>query len=244
MGLLSRLGTTIKAKLSAILDRAEDPRETLDYSYEKQLELLQKVKRGLVEVVASKRRLEFQAGKLKSSIPTLEAQAKQAMSVGREDLARIVLERKQVALAQLDGLDQQVTDLEKEQEKLTAAEQRLAAKVEIFRTRKEVIKAQYSAAEAQVRIGEATSGISEEMADVGLAIERAEGKTEQLRARASAIDELTTSGVLEDTTGGSSQLVERELAKLSAGQNVEMELAAMRKQLGEPPKPKQLEAGR
>jgi len=243
MGLLTRLTTTIKAKLSNLLDRAEDPRETLDYSYEKQLELLQNVKRGMVEVVASKRRLQFEAEKMKTSIPKLEAQARQALQVGREDLARIALERKQVALAQVEGLDLQIADLEREQDKLTAASQRLSAKVEIFRTRKEVIKAQYSAAEAQVKIGEATSGISEEMADVGMSIDRAVSKTDQLRSRASAIDELTTSGVLEDATR-SSDLVDRELAKLSAVQAVELEMAALKGELSAPQQPKQLESAR
>ena len=114
-----------------------------------------------------------------------------------------------------------------EQEKLTHAEKRLQAKVEAFRTRKEIIKAQYSAAQAQVRIGSALSGISEEMGDVSLAVERAEVKTERMRARAGAIDELAAAGVLEDYSGRE-DAIGKELAQLSAAQNVEDELAALR----------------
>ncbi|MBI2865305.1 MAG: PspA/IM30 family protein [Chloroflexi bacterium] len=242
MGLLSRMGTVLKAKMTAVLDRAEDPRETLDYSYQKQLELLQNVKRGVVEVVTSKRRLELQASKLRENVARLDEQARRALAAGREDLARTALERKQVALLELQGMASQISELENEQAKLTGAESRLAMKVEAFRTRKETIKAQYSAAEAQVRIGEAVTGVSEEMADVGLAIQRAEDKTEKMRARAGAIDELVAAGTLDDFTGRV-DVVERELAQIAVSQNVDHELASLRRQL-ETSNPKQLKEGK
>ncbi|MDP7534891.1 MAG: PspA/IM30 family protein, partial [SAR202 cluster bacterium] len=190
MGVLTRMSTIVKSKMTRILDNAEDPRETLDYAYEKQREMLQNVKRGVVEMVTTKRRLQLQAEKVKANISTVENQARQALAAGREDLARMALQRKQAALIELEGLDTQIAQLEIEQEKLTHAEQRLQAKVEAFKSKKEIIKAQYGAAQAQVRIGSALSGLSEEMGDVQLAVERAEGKTETLRAKAGAIDEL------------------------------------------------------
>jgi phage shock protein A len=242
MGLISRLTTIIKAKMSKLLDRAEDPRETLDYSYERQLELLRKVKQGLVEVVSAKRRLEYQSGRLRQDLPKLDEQARQALALGREDLARMALQKKQMVVSQLQGLDTQIGDLEAEQERLSQAQQRLAAKVEAFRTQKELIKAQYTAAEASVKIGEALGGISEEMADMGNAIERAETKTEQMRARAAAIDELSKIGVLEDYTR-SGDPVAQELAKLTAQQNVEQELQALKQTLAAPTQPKELKPG-
>ncbi len=248
MGLISRMSTVIKAKVSQLLDRAEDPRETMDYAYQRQLEHLQDVKRGIVEVVASRRRLELQAATLRDNTSKLDDQARRALAAGREDLARLALERKQAAIAQLQGLDQQIGDLEAQQEKLTETEQRLTAKVEAFRTQKEVIKAQYSAAEAQVKIGESLTGLSEEMADVGMAVDRARQKTEALQARAGAIDELVAAGTLEDITGGQ-DVVERELSKLTTSQKVESELAQMKQQLRLPDatkseeQPKQLKEG-
>ena len=231
MGILSRMSTVVKSKMNRILDNAEDPGETLDYAYEKQMETLRDVKRGVVEMVTAKRRLELQASKVKDSIVKLDGQARQAMSAGREDLARLALQRKQASLMELEGLDQQIGDLEMEQEKLTQAEQRLQAKVAAFRTRKEVVKAQYNAAQAQVRIGSALSGISEEMGDVSRAIDRAEHKTETMRARAGAIDELAELGVLDDFTGTSGDPLSRELSQLMAEQNVEDELAALKGEL-------------
>ena len=230
MGLMSRAGTVVKAKFSKLLDRAEDPTETLDYSYEKQLELLQNVKRGVADVVTAKKRLQLQSGQLEQSVVKLETQARQALAAGREDLARTALERKATVQQQLQGLDQQVQQLEAQQEKLVSSERQLSAKIEAFRSQKEVIKAQYSAAEAQVRIGEAATGIGEEMADTGLAIERAREKTEQMQARASAMDELVAAGTLEDFTSDQSQL-DRELAQLTATSQVDSDLARLRGEL-------------
>ena len=244
MGMLSRMSTVVKAKMNRLIDNAEDPKETLDYAYEKQLEMLRDVKRGVVEMVTAKRRLELQAKKVRENVSRLDDQARNALGMAREDLARVALERKQSALMELDGLDQQVVDMEHEQEKLTAAEQRIQAKVQAFRNKKEVIKAQYSAAQAQVRIGSALSGLSEEMGDVSLAVERAEHKTESMRARAGAIDELAAAGVLDAPLGlgGGQDDIDRELNKLSASASVESELAALKASTGTG-QPKQLSGG-
>ena len=239
-GLMSRTSMVVKAKLSKLLDRAENPAETLDYSYERQLELLQNVKRGIADVVTAKKRLQLQETQLQQSIVKLEGQARTAVGAGREDLARQALERKSGLQQQLQGLDQQAEQLEQQQEKLVASEKALSAKVEAFRTQKETIKAQSSAAEAQVRIGEAATGIGEQMADTGLAIQRAKDKTEQMQARASAIDELTTSGALEDFTSDQTQL-DRELGALASQSQVDDELSKIKAEVGPGEKQKELE---
>jgi len=230
MGLLERMSTTVKAKMSKIMGQFEDPRETLDYSYEKQLELLQNVKRGVADVTTSKKRLELQKARLQASLDKADAQAKEAVKSGRDDLAKMALERKIGLQSQEESLDQQIADLEAEQQKLMAAESRLATKVEAFRAKKETIKAQYSAAEAQVKVTESVTGISEEMADVGLAVERAEEKTESMKARSAALDELLESGVLEDYSGGDK--IDKELAKAKAAGDVDAELARLKSEVG------------
>src|SRR5256714_9890820 len=230
-GLMSRASMVVKAKFSKLLDRAEDPGETLDYSYERQLQLLQNVKRGVADVVTAKKRLEMQTQQLEQSVVKLETQARQAVGAGREDLARQALERKSAIQQQLQGLDQQVQGLEAQQEKLVASPKQLQAKIEAFRPQKEGIQAQYSAAQAQVRLGEAATGIGEQMADTGLAIQRAKDKTEQMQARASAIDELTESGALEDFTSDQTEL-DRELGAIASKSQVDKELAQMKSEIG------------
>jgi phage shock protein A len=229
MGLIERMGTVVQAKMNKIMNRIEDPRETLDVSYEKQLELSQNVKRGVAEVTTSKKRVELQKAKLQMSIDKLDAQARDALQSNREDLARKALENKATLQAQSAALDQQIADLNDQQQKLMAAESRLSAKVEAFRTKKETIKAQYSAAEAQVKVTESVTGISEEMVDVGLAVQRAEEKTENMKARSAALDELLESGTLTDLSGGDE--IENELAKVKAKSTVEDDLAKMKSEM-------------
>ena len=230
-GLMSRASMIIKAKFSALLGRAENPQETLDYSYERQLESLQNVKRGIADVVTAKKRLQLQTQQLEQNVVKLDTQARQAVAANREDLARQALERKSGLQQQLQGLDAQVQQLEAQQQKLTENEQHLSARIEQFRSQKEVIKAQYSAAEAQVRIGEAATGIGRQMEDTGLAIQRAKDKTEQMQARADALDELVQTGGLEDLTSDQTQL-DRELAQLSSQSQVDQELAKLKAEVG------------
>src|SRR5213075_2765457 len=199
-GLMGRLTLIIKAKFSKALDRAENPNETLDYSYEQQLQQLQNVKRGIADVTTAKKRLELQYA----------------------------------------SMQQQGQQLEAQQQKLIEGERTLAAKVEAFRTQKEVMKAQYSAAEAQVRISEAASGIGNEMQDVGLAIERAKDKTQQMQARAAAVEELTAAGALDDFTGTGDD-IDRQLQQISQSGQVDDDLAKMKAEIGSGEAPKQLE---
>jgi phage shock protein A len=238
-GVIGRFVTLIKAKISKLLDRAEDPAETLDYSYQRQLESLQQVKKGIADLVTGKKRLQMQEGQIQQAIVKLDGQARQAMSAGDEALARTALERKNVAQTEVQSLDQQVTDLEAQQQKLIDSEQRLREKVEAFRTKKEVIKAQYSAAEAQVRISEAATGVGDEMADVGMAMQRAVDKTENMKARADAVGELEAAGVFEDLTtlGPGQDDIDRQLSQLSSTSAVDDEFAALKTELapGTPP---------
>ena len=233
-GLGGRMSTVMKAKISKLLDRAEDPAETLDYGYQKQVELLQNVKKGIADVTTSKKRLQMQSQKIEQSVVKLDTQARQALAQGRDDLARAALERKTVAQTELQSLDSQIEQLASQQEQLTQNEKKLRAKIEAFRTKKEVIKAQYSAAEAQVKISEAANGVGEEMADLGLAIQRAEDKTEEMRARAGAVEELEAAGTFDDLSqlGEGQDDIDRELAQLGAGAQVDDELAAMKAELG------------
>jgi phage shock protein A len=231
MGLWSRFTNIFKAKASRALDKAENPAETLDYSYNRQLEMLQKVKRGVADVVTAKKRLELQTAKLEQTVVKLDSQARQAMAANREDLARTALERKTVVQQQLQGLDQQIADLSQQQEQLIGQERALATRIETFRTQKEVIKAQYSAAEAQVRISEATSGLSDQLSDMGNAVQRAQDKTEQLQARAAAMDELVTTGAIDDLSAPGSNELDRQIAALHAGTQVDNELAKLRAEL-------------
>ncbi|HEY9523845.1 MAG TPA: PspA/IM30 family protein [Thermopolyspora sp.] len=238
MSVMKRLSMIFKSKANKALDKMEDPRETLDYSYQRQLELLQKVRRGVADVATSRKRVELQINGLRQQSTKLEDQGRKALGVGREDLAREALTRRSALQGQIADLQIQHDNLQAEEEKLTLASQRLQTKVDSFRTKKETIKATYTAAEAQTRINEAFSGISEEMGDVGLAVQRAEDKTAQMQARAGAIDELLASGALDDFSGQRGDDIQAELDRMGGGRDVELELERMKAELGQGSEPK------
>jgi phage shock protein A len=230
MSFSNRLVNIIKQKVNKVLDKHEDPNEALDYSAVKQTELVQKLRRDIVEVVASKKRLEMQKSRILENINKLDEQAKSAIKAGRDDLARLALERKNDNLTQIKELDTQIMTIQNEQNKLENAEKRLSAKVEEFKSRKEIIKAKYSSAEAQVRIKENLTGISEEMSDIGMSMRRAEEKTEAMQSKALAIDEMIESGSLVDFTNNKDQ-IEMELEKTETKSQVEEELSKLKASL-------------
>jgi phage shock protein A len=240
MGVMKRLTGVLQAKANKVMDRVEDPRETLDLSYEKQLEQLQQVRRGVADVATARKRIELQAQGLQQNAAKLQDQARQALAQNREDLAREALSRRASLSTQLEQLRVQHEQLVQQEQRLVATTQQLQSRVEAFRTQKETLKASYTAAQAQTRIGEAVSGISESMTDTGMAMQRAQDKIAQMQARAGAVDELLASGTLTDLTGSSDPL-QAELDKTSQTSQIELELAQMKGELA-PPAPAPAEA--
>jgi phage shock protein A len=231
VGVFSRFSNFIKTKMSAFLDQAEDPGQTLDYSYQKQLEQLQQLRKSIVDVTMNEKRLELQQAQINAQVDKLDQQARLALGQNREDLARVALERKQGLQAQITTFDQQIEQLKAQQAKFVEMEQRLSARVESFRTQKEMVKAQYGAAQAQVKIQEAATGISEEMSDVNLAVQRAQDKVLQMQARANALDELTESGTLAEIGPGAADPLDRQLQQLSNQSEVDRQLAELKAQM-------------
>ncbi len=231
MGLIGRIQLLLGMKTNAALDKVEDPREIMDYAYQQQQELLRKVKVGLIDVATSKQQLSRQARELRAKVPQLDDQAKRAIVAKREDLARMALERKQTAIRELGDLERQIADVAADEHKLTTAQAQLASRIEQFRTHKDVTSARYTAAQAQVRVNEALGGVGGELAELSMALGRAEEKTQRMISRASAIDALISSGALAMPLG--SDHIENELIKATMESNVESELAALKAQVAQ-----------
>jgi phage shock protein A len=227
MGLFKRAHDIAQAKANKALDAAERPDEMLDLSYEKMLEQITKVRRALVEIAASRKRIELQEQQLQHSADHLQEQAKTAIGAGRDDLAREALTRKAAAQQQILTIDPQRQQLVDEENKLTTTLQALQSRVTQFRTQKETLKAQYSAAKAVTSVNEDVAGISQSFNASGAALTRAQDKIAAMQARSGALDELLESGVLEEVgTGGDD--IQRELDQLGATSGVDAELAALK----------------
>ena len=216
MGIFQRAHDIVQAKTNKALDAAEKPDEMLDLSYEKMLEQITQVRRALVDIAASKKRLELQEEQFQHTIDHLQDQAKQALAANREDLAKEALSRKAAAQQQIDQMEPQRQQLDEEEKKLTQTLDVLQKRVNDFRTQKETLKAQYTAAKAISTVDESTAGISKSFNDSGATLQRAQDKIATMQARSGALDELLESGVLEDVGGGSDD-IQKELDAVGQG---------------------------
>jgi len=231
MSLFQRAHEIVQAKANKALDAAEQPDEMLDLSYEQMLDQITQVRRGLVDIAASRKQIELQEQQLRHSVDHLQDQAAAALSQGREDLAREALSRKAAAQAQIDAMEPQHQQLTEQEEKLEHTLEALQKRVNEFRTQKEVLKAQYTAAKAETSVDESVAGISRDVGDSGEALQRAQDKIATMQARAGAVDELLQSGVLEDV-GGDTDDIQRELDEAGSAAEVDKELAALKAQIG------------
>ncbi len=229
MGILSRMRLLFNTEVSSALDQAEDPRHVLDYAYSQQQQLLITLRRGLVDVATAKQQLEHQARRLEERIPQLDDQARRAVGAGRDDLARVALERKRLALGEMDGLTRQIAEVEADKQRLAGQERSLQVRVEQFRTHREVVSARYSAAEAEVRLKESLAGVSGELAELSMAVGRAEEKADRLQARAKAIDSLVDLGSFPPIGGG--DFVEAELLRVTVSKEIDAELIRIKSEV-------------
>lgn len=242
MSLFQRAHDILAAKANKALDAAEKPDELLDLSYEQMLDQLTQTRRALVDIAASRKRIELQEQQLGHTVDHLQDQAKAALAQGREDLAREALSRKAAAQAQIDGMEAQHHQLADQEEKLEQTLTALQERVNEFRTRKEVLKAQYTAAQAMTSVSETAAGISTTIGDSGAELARAQDKIANMQARAGALDELLQSGVLEDV-GGDTDDIQRELDEAGHAAEVDKELAALKTQIASSPPPPELTSG-
>lgn len=239
MGILSRIMNFLHIRVNTALDKVEDPGQVMDYSYSKQVEQLQQLRRSIADVVTNEKRLEMQQKEVEAKVNKLAEQARQALIANREDLARLALQRKEELVSQLNSYEQQIAQLKAQEEKLITMERTISARVETFRTQKEMVKSQYSAAQAQVKINEAITGISQEMTEMHLAMQRAQDKVLNMQARANAMESLIEQGTLgEQIFPGvsSTDTLDRELHQITTEQHVEAQLQALKQhlQLGGP----------
>lgn len=231
MSMFHRMNLVFQEKANAALDKAEDPAQALDLSYQKMLEQLQKVRRSIADVLTGEKRLELQRDSLQQQFDKLQQQARTALQSGQEDIARTALSRAQVIKGQVDGLGPQIAQLKQQEQQLEVTGEKLRARIEAFRAQKETLKAQAGAAKASTQAMEGVTGLSEQMADVTLLMDRAQDKVARLQARAAAVGELADTGAL-DTLSLSGDDIDARLAGATLGSDVDAQLAAMKQQMG------------
>jgi phage shock protein A len=228
MSILTRFLSAFQARAYQLVADAEDPKANLDYSLARLFEIRNQMVRSLVDVSASRKRLEDQHNMLAYAVDKHQAQAEVAITAGREDLARIALDRKQEASSRLVEIDASLVSLDQQLENLKTSQANLDRKIALFQSKKEELKAIYDASRAQVRVREAVSGLSQDIADIGGTIQRAESRIREMQSRADAIDGLVAQGVLTDSLEPGRDDIDRELARIGRQQAIEDELARLK----------------
>ena len=154
-----------RQELVSLITRAQAALGEDGATYERQVENLQNVKKGIADIVTAKKRLALRQQQLGGQGAEFDAQAREAMSAGREDLARVALERKQLAVQEAGSLDQQIAQLESEQGKLIESEKQLQAKIEQLRSKQDVINVQYF--ERLTALGPAEDDVDRQLDQLG-----------------------------------------------------------------------------
>jgi phage shock protein A len=230
MSVFTRVADILQAKTHKLLNRLEDPNETLDLSYEKMLSQLQQTKRHLADVVAQQKSLERQIEAATQEAAKAEDDARMALTADREDLAKAALAHKHGALEKLAALQQAHAQIAPQAAKLVEYEKKLEERIDSFRTRKEVMKASYTAAAEQVKVSQSMAGIGGSFDNVGETLRRAEDKVAGMRAKAEAMESLTESGILSDPLDTRTE-TQKELEALRVGTAIDADLARLKAEL-------------
>ena len=196
-GLLGRITSMFQPAQPQQAAAEPDPVTDLERAHRQQLRLLDDVRRSADQVSEARRRMQERADLNARRIAEHEAQAAAHVRGGREDLARVALERKRLAMAQSGEFQRELEALGKEEAQLLRAEARLEAKIEAFQMRRDVLQSQRASAEAQARMSEMYGGISEESSDVAFTLQRIETHTNELRSRGQAIDQMLDDGLVD-----------------------------------------------
>lgn len=232
MGIGRRISELYQVKVNALLDRVEDPREMLDYSYAGQLEVLGRMRAGVAGVAASREHARMQEAELRRTADRLGIQAEQAVAAGRDGLGRDALRLRAETVAHADDLAAGQERLRAEERRLIEAARRLQARVEAFRYRKEALRAAYTAAEAAA--AERSAGRFWDERDIAEASCRAEDQTMALRARAEALGEHLESDMSEAAAPLDAERIQEQLDVVSTQAAVEEGLARIKEHLASP----------
>ena len=212
MSLWRRFSSFFGAKANAAMDRLEDPRETLEAAYQKQLSALADARRGVADVLTSEKRLELEAESLRGSAARYAKSAAEAAAANNDAAARAALEREAFVASQRERLLDEIAGVRAQRLGLEALAERIRQRVENFRTEKIALGARYAAAKATARAGETVTGISTDMDDVVRMVERARERSVEAQARAAALMELSGAQTVDQAA------IEARLAALKSAQ--------------------------
>ncbi|UZX15965.1 PspA/IM30 family protein [Thermus sp. PS18] len=219
MTLLDRLSRLIRANLSDLLRRAEDPEKIINQALEDMKEALREAREQVAAAMAEGKRLEREVESHLQEATLWEEKAKEALKAGREDLAKEALRRRKRALDLAEGFKQQAEEQKALVNRLMTQLKALEAKIDEAEARKKLLLARKKGVEAAEAVRRMESKLDAHPALE--AFEEMEARILSMEDRHEALKELD------------GQDLEKELAALSAEKDLEEELSRLKKELGQ-----------
>lgn len=219
MGIFSRISDIFKANVNDALDAAEDPEKMLRQMVLEMEESVNKATLAVANAIANEKGLTRKIEKERQLAADWHEKAKQAMSAGREDLAKAALEKKSVAEKNANDLTPIYQQATATSAKMREQLDQLKRKLEEARSRQSTLIARSQAAKAQKQISQSFSGVG---SDAFSKFDKFEGKIEKLESEAEAFEQLA----------GENTSLDEELKQLSSSAQVDAELLALKKEMG------------
>ena len=223
MGIFSRTRDIIAANFNELLDQADDPAKMIRMIILEMEETLVEVRASAARTIADQKEMHRHTVKLDRLQADWAEKAQLALSKDREDLARAALMEKRKATDMIDQLKQEIAVLD---DALRAYEQDIAKlqhRLREARSRQSQIAARLESAENRVKL---RSLMSTERTDEALSrFDQLERRVDYAEGRADALS-------IADGTDKNS--LADEIAALEGSDQIDDELAQMKKALGKP----------
>ncbi|WP_027718482.1 PspA/IM30 family protein [Desulfovirgula thermocuniculi] len=218
--LFKRLKDLLEANITDLINRAEDPEKMLNLYIERAAEELKEFNVQVNRAVADELTLRRKIESTEKEIASWAAQAKVAVQQGRDDLARVALERKQEAQLNLESYRAQLAEQQKVVAELRENYRLLEEKLRRAKEERDQLVIRKRRAEA---LKEASEAVQQVAGTSALAdFDRMREKVERLEAEARA-GTLSLGSSLEDEFA--------QLEKAARQKSVEEELARLKEEL-------------
>ena len=218
MTIFDRMSTILRANINSMLDRAENPEVVIDQIIRDMASAIAEARAQVADMIAQEKILQANTQRNRDLAEEWNQKAVLAVQKGRDDLAREALRRKNdydenatVYQGQLGSQSQMVDKLKNELAQLES-------KYEDARRNREILIARSRRAKTQQKVAQVSASLN--TMDPSAELGRMEERIRLEEARAEANVELQASS-LDD-----------QFAELSAGSEVDAQLAALKAQLG------------
>ncbi|MDK2806274.1 MAG: phage shock protein [Thermoanaerobacterium sp.] len=230
MSLVKRISNIFKAKANDIVEKMEDPEDTLNYSLVEMRENLSKIKKSMLDVATLKKKLENELSDINIKISEYEKNAELALESGREDLAKASIQNKNDLIEKKTNLESQIKSIEEQLKNIEKSKEQMEDNLIKLQSKKEELITMKKVSDAQVMIKETLTGIANDTTDLGERIRNAEEKIKEKYAKSQAIDYMVDAGMLDNILDDKDN-VEKELKEIEKQKRAEEEFEELKKRV-------------